>query len=405
MHVYLGNRLGVEQYGYFSFALSIATLVAALAPMGWVTASLRFASAYAAAADWSLFKGLMIRSHQFVAAFSLGAMALLLALTFLVENPWKSDSVELAAWMVPVLAIISLHKRIFRALSLGATSIVIDRLVLAMVFLVLATMLGWTEFSQIGVGYLVSLVVVLTLSSCLLMPRIWTNARDCSASYSTREWMITAFPMLLGTVGQLALNKTDILMLGALNSGIETGYYAASNRITIIIVFALGAISTLGAPMLSSAYYQRRFDDLKELFWTITLWSTAFSIPVFILVVIFSEQLLGLFGSGFQDSTKVLLILSLGKLIHAITGPVGHLLLMTGNERVYAVTIGASSVLNVVGNAIVIPRYGAVGAACVTAASIVVMNIAQLVFAMRSLKRLDHDGSTEQNQSHVLRSD
>jgi O-antigen/teichoic acid export membrane protein len=48
---------------------------------------------------------------------------------------------------------------------------------------------------------------------------------------------------------------------------------------------------------------------------------------------------------------------------------------MTGNERETVKGVGISTVINVVLNIALIPRYGSVGAAVATAASIVIWNL------------------------------
>ena len=97
----------------------------------------------------------------------------------------------------------------------------------------------------------------------------------------------------------------------------------------------------------------------------------------------FAWWLLGFFGVGFVEATGLLRVLATGMLINALTGPVGAALLMTGHERAVAITTGVVAVANIAGHVVFIQRYGAWGAAWVTAATAVVLSIALFALYLR----------------------
>ena len=88
----------------------------------------------------------------------------------------------------------------------------------------------------------------------------------------------------------------------------------------------------------------------------------------------FGRQVLTLFGPEYADGYKILVVLTLGHLISAGAGPVGYLMSLTGHERSAAGVYGVCVCVNIVANAVLIPQYGAMGAAFATAGSMALWN-------------------------------
>ena len=80
------------------------------------------------------------------------------------------------------------------------------------------------------------------------------------------------------------------------------------------------------------------------------------------------------------------LVLMAGLLLNSFVGSVGYLMTMTGNQRQAAVIVGSGAVLNIVLNAMLIPRYGMTGAATATALSMVYWNLLMYLFVRVKLK-------------------
>ena len=82
-----------------------------------------------------------------------------------------------------------------------------------------------------------------------------------------------------------------------------------------------------------------------------------------VALVVLGDAILGLFGPGFAGGFAPMVILIGGHCVAVAAGSVGFLLVMTGHQREAAAAMGAVVVLNVVLNALLIPRFGAQGAA------------------------------------------
>jgi len=101
---------------------------------------------------------------------------------------------------------------------------------------------------------------------------------------------------------------------------------------------------------------------------------------LFVLIVVFSEFVLDIFGNEFEIGKNTLIILAIGQFINAVSGSVGFLLNMTGKQRIFKNIFLIAVIINVVLNFILIPKYGMVGAAIATMISVAVWNIVSVVY-------------------------
>jgi O-antigen/teichoic acid export membrane protein len=79
-------------------------------------------------------------------------------------------------------------------------------------------------------------------------------------------------------------------------------------------------------------------------------------------------------------------ILLVGRLINIVSGSVGYLMNMTGYQKEYNYIMIISAVINIVLNYFLIPIYGIEGAAMASAISMVLWNIASVVFVKIKMK-------------------
>lgn len=111
------------------------------------------------------------------------------------------------------------------------------------------------------------------------------------------------------------------------------------------------------------------------------------SAPLFAVTLGFPEWVLGLFGPDFVGGATALRILSLGQLVNILAGPVGVVLLMTGNERQSLYVSVISLAMLALCCVTLIPRYGLTGAALTTALIIAMRTIISFVMVRRLLRR------------------
>jgi O-antigen/teichoic acid export membrane protein len=197
------------------------------------------------------------------------------------------------------------------------------------------------------------------------------------------EWHSISTSFVIMAVAQEALNQSGVLLLGVLGTNIEAAHFAAAWRYNSLLAFGLMAVGLVSGPLIASAHRRAAHTELANVARISARFSFAFAVLAAIPLLLFGRELLGLYGADFIGAYPALLILLIGSLVNASTGVVGYLLALTGSHgRVATVTIVALAA-NLVANAILIPRYGATGAAIASVAAQLLWNTALVVQARR----------------------
>lgn len=375
MHTTLARHIGSENYGSFSFALILGAVLAKLTSLGWPNALTRFVAEYREARRDDLVRGVIRRAHQTTLSVSLVASLLLAASAFWL--PLRSDlqgGLLFTALLTPLVAMVSVRRGTFQGLHRPYASVVPDEVLLPGIVILFCLLFDIQHDSEAVFSYAAANLTVFFLATIWLVRSV-RPGKAKNITYKTRDWLDSALPMALGGLGFLLLNRTDSIMLGLLSDMQSVGLYSAANRYAILISVVFGSISIVVVPMLSAAYHGGRRSAFHSLLRSARQWSILGALPLVAAMQLFPGFLLGLFGVEFRAGTDVLRILALGHFISVIIGPVGQGLMMAGYQRITAWSTLFVALGNIAANALVIPRYGAEGAAWTTIVSISTLNL------------------------------
>jgi O-antigen/teichoic acid export membrane protein len=195
---------------------------------------------------------------------------------------------------------------------------------------------------------------------------------------ATEFWRFSA-PRGVAAAFQVSVFWVDVLLLGRYRPSGDVGVYAAASRVAMVGTFALQAIRIAIAPQISKLLAREDRATAQIVYQTTTWWLIAVSWPLFLLLAVFAELVLSVFGPGFGVGGTALAILSLAMLVNLGTGNVTVVLLMGGKSSWNLVNTVVAITVNVVLNVLLIPPYGMEGAAVAWAATIVVENLLALV--------------------------
>ncbi|MEO1271561.1 MAG: flippase, partial [Myxococcota bacterium] len=171
----------------------------------------------------------------------------------------------------------------------------------------------------------------------------------------------------------------DRLMLGALVTTAEVGVYDIAAGLTALIPIILTAFNTAIFPTIGSLYHGGKLNEMRSLYRTMTRWILTLTLPSVLIVLCMSEWLLRIFGEEFQVGWVALSLLAIAQLFNVAVGPVGGMLLMTNKEHWLPLNSLVAGGFNVMGNYLLIPHLGIVGAALSTGLAIVLWNMAALI--------------------------
>ncbi|RZD17618.1 MAG: flippase, partial [Candidatus Acididesulfobacter diazotrophicus] len=212
-----------------------------------------------------------------------------------------------------------------------------------------------------------------TLSSNLNNPNLSFGNKPYLISY--KNILSISTPMLIsGSLG-VFLGFIDITILGIFKTSSAVGIYSVAIKLSSIVVLSLATINVIAAPKFAEFWAKGDKEGLlniarqstKIIFWT--------SLPIFIILVIFSTYILQLFGSGFKTGFIALIMLTFGQFINGISGSVGYILQMTGFQIFAQNIMMASVIINIILNILLIPKYSINGAAFASMITLIFWNL------------------------------
>jgi O-antigen/teichoic acid export membrane protein len=176
---------------------------------------------------------------------------------------------------------------------------------------------------------------------------------------------------------------TDLFVLTQFASDAEVGIYSAALRAGQVLVLFLTSVSLMFSPFVADLHNRGETEHLDALFKSLTRWTLAATIPIFLVLLVAPGPALRLFGSDFTGGRDALLVLLAGQLINVFTGGVGFVLIMVGRTG-WDLTVYAGSLALNLGIAVwLCPEYGMVGAAIANAVTFALSKWARLALVKR----------------------
>jgi O-antigen/teichoic acid export membrane protein len=187
--------------------------------------------------------------------------------------------------------------------------------------------------------------------------------------------------LTMNTIGR----RADVLMVGAFLPPEDVGYYTAALRYADLIVFTQQAVNGMAAPMFASLHASGRRAEMQRVAALAACGTLSCALPLAIVMLLFGGHLLAWFGEPFRAGHVALVWLAGGQLVNGLAGSVGSLAAMTGHQREASLIVTTATAINLVLNAVLIPRFGIEGAGMATATSIAFTNVAMLTLVRTRL--------------------
>lgn len=180
----------------------------------------------------------------------------------------------------------------------------------------------------------------------------------------SRRLLLAGLPVMGSLFLQLFADWILLARLSSTMSAADTGAFRVAIQIITIITTLIVTTESYVAAEIAAEFRAGRPARAWALHRRATLLMLGLTAPAFLLLWTVPEQILGiLFGPAFAIAAPAIMILAVGQLCSVLRGPLGAMLIMSGNQRVDLwLTIGG--LLLVVTLAfLLIPHHGLMGAA------------------------------------------
>lgn len=391
--VFVARVLGPESFGIYSFAFGIATLIAVIIKSGMPQLMVREVSKYASNDAYALIRGILRRSHQLLMYSSLIVIVSVVLLYLYLDSAEYGDyfhSILLGALAALPIAYCQVHSGAlqgFRRLFAAQVSDKIVRPFLAAVMCIIIYYV-WdltaeaAMATQVIAGLIAAVIATFSLTK-VAPPQL---LRQYAPAYETKRWASSLVPFALLGGFQLINKQADIIMLGLLATPEEVGIYKVASQGGILLIFALSAVQLVIAPHISRLFIQNDISKLRRILVLGAQAMFMLSLGPGLAFIFGGEFLIQLaFGAEYVNAASPLAILAGLNLLAFIFGFPILALNMCGFERATAIILGSSCLINVLLNFLLIPTFGAIGAAFSTGGTLVVSTALSAIWARKIL--------------------
>lgn len=384
--------LSTEQAGLFFSATSVFVLTTSLGQLGTNTALVYFLARSRSLATTERIRHYVRVAVRPVVVTGIVAGAGLFVFAEPVARivtPGQVDgtasSLRVLALFIPLAGYENVILAASRGLGVMRPSVMVEQVGRSVVQLTLVAAAIWLSGSRfLGLAWVVAYLPAAVWAG------VWYRAISSRRAHGSgsrvevdprelrREFWRFSGPRALASVGQVTMQRLDILLVAAISGPVAAAVYTAATRFVVVGQMINRAISTAVQPRLSEALARRDIVTTNLLYRVSTGWLMLLTWPLYLSLIIYGERLLGIFGKGYQAGSVVLLLLASSMLLATACGMVDMVLNMGGRTSWNLANVTLALTVNLGLDLWLIPGHGIVGAAIGWAAAIAVSNLAAL---------------------------
>ncbi len=389
--VLVTRALGAADYGRFAFFLSVAFLAVLFGGLGVPVATNLLLPRYRE-------RGHRHRGSQFfllglITVFTgsgIAAWAAVIGIRYVTGNadmiPFPTG---LAVAYISGTALISFLAPTCRAIDRPTAAALVDNIYPRV--LVLAGMAALASIGhQLALDSVLMLWVIgsygtvaIALLTVLRSDELEITRRRPIRFRQLRVWLSLSTTMMITPMFFFVLSETDILCLGFFSSPEDVGLYNVARRLAELMQFAYVSVNTLLLPRIAAAHSARDASRMQSIVDTMNVVVLVPAGCVLVALVAFGPQVLSLFGQSFVGGYLVVLVLAVARFTDLLLGPASEVLMMSGAQsRVARINIIAG-LGNLGLNLLLVPNWGAIGAAAATTVSMVSWKLYLFVLCRR----------------------
>lgn len=363
--VFVARYLGPEQYGMMNYVISYVTLFSILATFGLDSIEVRELSKNNADKNTILGTAFIIRI-----SFAIFTIVLILVSLFTFETD------RFTFWMVMVYSL-SLILSSLNVIRNYFTSIVLNEFVVK------------TEIFRtlIGAGIKIFLLIYHYSLAWFIAASVFDFLLIASGYlYSYRkkvdsiwEWQFKpdvarmlikeSFPLLLSGTAIIIYMKIDQVMIRNMIDNAALGQFSVASKINEMTIFIPTIIAQTVTPLLVQAH-QKNIEEYKQKrqkFIDIMVWSSFF---IALAISLGANLIITLlFGNMYDGAIPVLRIMAWQAVFVALFASSGQLIIIENLQKIAVLRNIVGCVVSVILNLLLIPKYGIIGSAIATIAT------------------------------------
>jgi len=386
--IIIARYFGPEIYGLFSLALMVLGFFVAFSSLGLSDGLLRYIPFYRGKKQ--------IHKIRYVFKFSLAisffstiisGIILFFLSEFISINFFHSTDLIIFLKIFSFLIPLSIFSYIFLNILKTFEKIswysfiwnILQNLV-KLVILILLIVLGF-KTSAIIFSYFLSILAIFLVSYLFCKYKLSEVFEKYKLDKKEKtkimkEVFSYSWPIIFIGIISSFLYWIDSFAIGYFRGVSEVGFYNAAVPIAALLYIAPTLFIQLFFPLITKEYARKKFKIIKELSKQVGKWIFILNLPVFLISILFPGAIINLlFGSEYIIAENALRFLAIGMFFSSFFMISNNLISTIGKSKLILIDMTIVSIINIILNIILVPKYGINGAAFSTMISLIILSL------------------------------
>ncbi len=178
-----------------------------------------------------------------------------------------------------------------------------------------------------------------------------------------KDYLVRSAPIALGMIFSVLYFRLDVVMLQLMTNEEVVGFYSAAYKFFEMSIILPHSIMLVLFPTLVAEYHTDHPQFKMSAKKALGVFGLIGGSLALILLIFSREIIVIIFGDDFSPSIAVLEILSGAIFLFFLNFLLANILISSGRESINTWNLAGATVLNIIFNLVLIPHYGAIGAA------------------------------------------
>jgi len=296
------------------------------------------------------------------------------------DKPDLSSVLKIMAITLPIYALSVVWLAATRGVKLMQYTVYVRKVAVPGILILGAAVTFLIGYAKLGLPIAYTTAIIMgCFGAWISQKRVFgTQNSDSRSAGLLRILLEYSLPLMLAKGLQITSSRLDIILLGGIVIAEEIGIYNVNVQASLLVGVLLIAFTTMFAPMAAEYWHRGEKLRLVRLYKTVTRWQFTIALALTAMTIIFSQEILMLFGPQFVRTANILIIMSIARLIHSSTGPSNSLIIMAGYSRIGLFNAILQIVVTIFFLLWMVPIFGILGAAIAFLMSNLIGNLAYL---------------------------
>jgi O-antigen/teichoic acid export membrane protein len=228
----------------------------------------------------------------------------------------------------------------------------------------------------LGAGIFGVTICALTLFRVLRDEAMRRHFSLRTIKFPVRDIFCFTLPLLASDLVLVLRSSLAVIMLKHYCGSVEVAAFRAVLPIAGLNLIVFESFMFLFTPLAARLFGRNDWPGINTLYWQSSVWIAILSFPIFAVTFSLAKPLtILLYGTRYEQSALILAMISFGQYFNAALGFNGMTLRVFGKVGyILGVDLLGAAIIFAL-NILLIPRYGAVGAAVGTCSTLIIQNI------------------------------